>query len=52
MVYMYILLTVLQAGFTCGVALLLAMGALMLYTSYRVLHSVRGISKLSFISYI
>ncbi|XP_060606237.1 neutral amino acid transporter 9-like isoform X2 [Ruditapes philippinarum] len=30
-----------QAGFTCGILLLLAMAALMLYTSYRILHSVK-----------
>lgn len=32
-----------QAGFACGIILLLVMAALMFYTSYRVLHSVKGI---------
>ncbi|KAH3693263.1 hypothetical protein DPMN_192667 [Dreissena polymorpha] len=32
-----------QAGFATGVSLLLLMGALMLYTSYRILDSVKGI---------
>ncbi|XP_045159990.2 sodium-coupled neutral amino acid transporter 9-like isoform X3 [Mercenaria mercenaria] len=30
-----------QAGFTCGIILLLASAALMLYTSYRILHAVK-----------
>lgn len=33
-----------QAGFVTGIALLLAMAGLMLYTSYRILKSVEGIS--------
>lgn len=36
-----------QAGFATGVTLLLFMAALMLYTSYRILDSVKGISKYS-----
>jgi len=35
----------LQAGFVTGVLLLLFMAGLMLYTSYRILDSVKGISK-------
>ncbi|XP_067679862.1 neutral amino acid transporter 9-like [Haliotis asinina] len=33
-----------QAGFVCGIVLLAAMAALMLYTSYRILKSVEGIA--------
>ena len=34
-----------QAGFVNGIVLLLAMAALMLYTSYRILKSVEGLCK-------
>ena len=36
----------LQAGFMCGICLLLAMATVMLYTSYRILDSVKGFRKL------
>ena len=36
-----------KAGFVTGIALLIAMCGLMLYTSYRILKSVEGICKFS-----